>query len=411
MPKHDIIFIAAEPWEHYTWRRRHHVAWNLAKNNRVLFVEPPLTVRQPFSAINLNWRHLLNLGRFKYQGRNLYSYSPVRLFPLSFPGSKRFNYYEIDKQRTFNTLNKIVKKLEFKNPILWVFHNNYQYHYYGLFNEKIVVTDWYDDFFAPTSQHVDVKSLNQQRKKLSILLKKADIMFVPSFEMKNKLAKYRKDVRVISHGVDTDLYKDSNGSFHPIMSLEKVGKPILCYLGTMYTKIDFELLMYIAINNPDWTLLLIGKEWFKIPHKKDREIFLNLIKMKNIIYCKEISRDLIPSYLFYADVCLIPYKNMQLNYVTTAPLKLFEYFAAGKPVVATDLGRPYKYSHMIRTGKTFNEFCDQVRKAIPENSDKRLVSERHKIAYENSWDEKVQEAMQIIENHISHYKQNQVVRN
>ena len=145
------------------------------------------------------------------------------------------------------------------------------------------MTDWYDDFFAPTSQYVDVKSLNQNRKKLSVLLKKADIMFTPSFEMKDILAKYRKDVRVISHGVDTNLYKDSNESFHPIASLEKVGKPILCYLGTMYTKIDFDLLIYLAINNADWTLLLIGKEWFKISHKKDKEIFLKLIQMKNII--------------------------------------------------------------------------------------------------------------------------------
>ena len=66
---------------------------------------------------------------------------------------------------------------------------------------------------------------------------------------------------------------------------------------------------------------------------------------------------------------------------------------------------------MIRTGKTFDEFCGQARKAISENSDKRLVAERHKIAYENSWNEKVQEMMQIIENHISHNKQNQKVRN
>ena len=111
-PKHDIIFISSDPWDHYTWRRRHHVAWNLAKNNRVLFVELPLTIFQPFQMLQLDWRNLLNLGRLKYQGRNLYSYSPIRLLPLSLPGAKRFNYYERDKQRTFKVLKKIVKKLK-----------------------------------------------------------------------------------------------------------------------------------------------------------------------------------------------------------------------------------------------------------------------------------------------------------
>ena len=95
MPKHDIIFIAAEPWEHYTWRRRHHVAWNLAKRNRVLFVGPPLTIFQPFREINLNWKHFFGLGGLNYQGRNLYTCSPVRLLPLAIPGSQRFNYYEM----------------------------------------------------------------------------------------------------------------------------------------------------------------------------------------------------------------------------------------------------------------------------------------------------------------------------
>lgn len=49
MNPHDIIIIAADPWEHYTWRRRHHVAWNLAKSHRVLFVEPPYSAREAIS--------------------------------------------------------------------------------------------------------------------------------------------------------------------------------------------------------------------------------------------------------------------------------------------------------------------------------------------------------------------------
>jgi len=136
VPKHDIIFIASEPWEHYTWRRRHHVAWNLAKRNRVLFVGPPLTVSQPFREINLNWKHFFGLGRLKHQGRNLYSYSPVRLLPLAIPGSQRFNFYTRDKKRIFSSLKKIIDKLQFKNPILWVNFSQWHYDYYGLFSEK-----------------------------------------------------------------------------------------------------------------------------------------------------------------------------------------------------------------------------------------------------------------------------------
>ena len=398
MNKHDIIIISAEPWEHCTWRRRHHVAWNLAKNNRVLFVEPPLTVRQPFSAINLNWRHLLNLGRFKYQGRNLYSYSPVRLFPLSFPGSKRFNYYEIDKQRTFNTLNKIVKKLEFKNPILWVFHNNYQYHYYGLFNEKIVVTDWYDDFSGLTGAEVSNDYLERVRQKELKLLNKSDIIFVPCEEMRNKLSKYRDDLIVVHHGVDFDLYQEKKYDSKKIKFLRKLKKPVLCYLGTIRPFYDFDLLEYISHHNPNWSILLIGKEW--INNREEKKKFLNLIQQKNVFYCKEVSRKLVPYYLFYSDVCLIPFKRAEICYIATAPLKLWEYFAAGKPVVATDLGRDYLFPELIKTAKDYDDFCEKVREAIVE-SDNEIVIKRKEIAEKSSWSVRVQKMVQIIENYLS----------
>lgn len=38
MIKHDFIITSPDPWDHSTWRRRHHVAWNRAKNHTVLFV-------------------------------------------------------------------------------------------------------------------------------------------------------------------------------------------------------------------------------------------------------------------------------------------------------------------------------------------------------------------------------------
>ena len=382
------------------------MAWNLAKEHRVLFLEPPLTLLQPFREVDLNWRHLLNLGRLKYQGRNLYSYSPVRLLPLSLPGAERFNYYERDKKRTINTLKKIVGKLKFNNPILWIYYSHRQYDYYGLFNEKNVVADWYDDFSASTGVAMPVDAINKIREKEEVLLKKADIIFTPSKEMKEKLSEYRGDVNVILHGVDFDLYRDLNKYSLQIAYFEKLKKPILCYLGIMHTKIDFDLLRYISSNNQDWTLLLVGKKWFKTPHKEDKKKFLDLIKQENVVYCKEVKRELVSYYLSCADVCLIPFKNMQINYVTSAPLKLFEYFAAGKPVVATDLGREYRYPEMIRTATTYDGFCEQIKKAIPESKDQVLIRKRRKIAEENSWAEKVRQMMQIIEDHLMLNEQN-----
>ena len=398
MAKHDIIIIAADPWENYTWRRRHHVAWNLARNNRVLFIEPPLTFLQPFKYIDLNWKHSLNLGRFKKQSKNLYTYSPVRLLPLSLPGTNRFDYYEIDKQRTFRVLKKIVKRLEFRNPILWIYFSNLQYDYYNLFDEKIVVTDWYDDFSAPSGGLQSNDTIRNAQQRENDLLQRADIIFAVSKELKEKIARYRDDVITINHGVDFDLYLDINKFSQKVAFPHKLKKPVLCFMGTMQSKIDFELLIYITSKNPNYSLLLIGREWFN--NQQDKKRFIELIKQENVFYCNEVSHNKIPYYLSHADVCLIPFKDMQINYVTSAPLKLLEYFAAGKPVVATDLGRNYENSEFIRTASNYDEFCSQIALAIEEGSDKELIIKRREIAKENSWLAKTNQMLKIIEQHL-----------
>ena len=216
MPKHDIIIIGADPWEHFTWRRRHHVAWNLAKDHRVLLVEPPFTVFQPFNEIQLNWRHLLNLGRFKHQGRNLYTYSPVRLFPISLPGAKRFNYYEIDKKRTFTILKKIVKKLGFSDPILWIYYCIWQYDYYDLFNEKIIITDIYDMYSSHTGNEKEQDLQLSIKKKEKTIINNSDIIFTVSEQIKNCIKYTNKTIHIIHHGIDYNSFQIKKNNEHSI---------------------------------------------------------------------------------------------------------------------------------------------------------------------------------------------------
>lgn len=398
MASHDIIFIAADPWEHYTWRRRHHVAWNLAKKNRVLFVEPPLTFLNPFRDIDLNWRHLLNLGRLKHQGRNLYSYSPVRLLPLSLPGSWRFNYYETDRQRTFRRLKKIVENLKFKDPILWVYMNKYQYDYYGLFDEKIRVTDWYDKFVTFIGYELTDDELNENTKKQEIILKKSDINFAVSHELGNELRTTGKSVYVIPHGVDYKSFQNSKERKSGIYkSVEKIKRPILGFIGLMHYVVDFDLLVYIAVQRPYWSIMLLGRTW--LINKKDKGLFDELIKKKNVYYFGEASRENMPIYLSKVDVCLLPKKRIEFNKFA-APLKIWEYMAAGKPIVAVDQGVKYDCSEFIKVASNKEEFIRKIEECLKENKEEEIIK-RKQVAKNNSWESRTKQMMGIIEAHLN----------
>ena len=401
MHQHDIIIIAAEPWEHRTWRRRHHLAWNLAKNNRVLFLEPPLTIFNPFRDIGLSWRHLLNLGRLKYQGRNLYSYSPVRLLPLSFPGAERFNYFKKDQRRIFNKLKKIIKKLQFKDPILWVYFSQYHYDYYGLFDEKVVVTDWFDKFSAPTFRGNSSSWLSEVQKRESNIIANADIVFTASKELHADLNKVHDNVYTILHGVAYESFSKSENRTFKIGMLDEIKTPIIGFLGLLHYVVDIDLLAFIAESRPDWSIVLMGREW--ITQDSDRLIWQRLKKKFNVKYFGEVSRDQIPAYLKYIDVGIIPLKKIEFTSYASAPLKLLEYLAAGKPVVAVDQGFEYEFSEYVEVAKTKEEYVNAIDKILEiERSNGYFLAEKRKeIARQNSWMTRVNQMMEIIESHLN----------
>jgi hypothetical protein len=91
-------------------------------------------------------------------------------------------------------------------------------------------------------------------------------------------------------------------------------------------------------------------------------------------------------FLKHFDICLIPFVK---NAVTDAvsPVKLFEYFSAGKPVVTTDLAECAKYPP-IHVGGTHERFISMVRSilvAYPTNPD----AGARQIALDNTWHHRI----------------------
>ncbi|MGR3303176.1 MAG: glycosyltransferase [Candidatus Scalindua sp.] len=401
MTQHDIIFIAADPWEHYTWRRRHHVAWNLAKNNRVLFVEPPLTFLQPFRDIDLNWKHLLTLGRLRNPGRMLYTYSPVRLLPLSLPGSQRLNYYERDKQRTFRRLKRIMKKLSFHNPVLWVYYSEPQYDYYNLFDEKIRVADWYDKFGTGSGVELTTSQIKTIKKREENILKNSNVIFASSRMLYDDLKKEYLNSYYVPHGVDYESFvlKSKKTKRQDILHIHRMKGHVLCYLGVLHYRVDFELLDFIAETHPEWSMILMGMYW--LHNSTDKALFDSLIKRRNVTYLGEIQRKDIPLYLESVDVCLVPNKRIEFN-LYSAQLKILEYLAAGKPIVAVDLGIEYEYSDFIRIAKTKENFAEMIGEALEDEGQngESLAEARKKIARHNSWESRVNQMIEIIDSHL-----------
>jgi teichuronic acid biosynthesis glycosyltransferase TuaH len=110
----------------------------------------------------------------------------------------------------------------------------------------------------------------------------------------------------------------------------------------------------------------------------------------------------LPDYLSQMDVCLMPFKKIEfVKYM--APLKLLEYLAAGKPVVAVYRGVEYEFSEFIKVADSKEAFVKAIAHALEEDrqNGESLAEARKRIARQNSWGTRVNQMIDIIESHLN----------
>ena len=177
------------------------------------------------------------------------------------------------------------------------------------------------------------------------------------------------------------LYLPNAGEFEhfknqsKVVSLLTYEKPIIGYFGSISDWFDTELIEYLAINKPQFTFVMVG-------HTFGADI-RKLQKFHNVHFLGERPYSELPKYLQDFDVCLIPFKIIPLI-EATHPVKIYEYFAAGKPVVATKMIELYPLIDMCYLADNKEDFLKKLDLAVNEK-DETLVNRRIKFASENTW--------------------------
>ena len=127
---------------------------------------------------------------------------------------------------------------------------------------------------------------------------------------------------------------DTTGAADPddptIARLRREGKPIAGYYGALARWFDYELLETTARRRPDWNFLLIGPDYDGSLRRAPA------LACPNVAWIGPRPYASLPAYLRVFDVATIPFRLGPIT-MATSPLKLYEYFAGGRPVVTTPL--------------------------------------------------------------------------
>jgi glycosyltransferase involved in cell wall biosynthesis len=228
----------------------------------------------------------------------------------------------------------------------------------------------------------------------------ADVVTASADDLLDKVGRLRADALLVPNGVHLDDWRFAPSSegeaLPPDMELPRRARVTVGYYGAIASWFDWPLWEEAARLRPDWAFVLIGYPY----DGQESDILQRTRRLANMYYLgRKAYRDL-PRYLHYFDVATIPFV---LNAITHAcsPVKLFEYLAAGKPVVSTPMREIMKYSSVLRAGAA-SEFVLQIEMALTKQNDPEYRAILAREAQQNTWQSRAQKLVQAIQRSQAH---------
>jgi len=209
------------------------------------------------------------------------------------------------------------------------------------------------------------------------LVRESDVLVVTGAELQRKYRAQGLDPVLARNGADFPFFSQAR----PNDLLDGIPKPIVGYFGAIADWIDLDLVYAVAKSRPQYSFVMIGQVFGR--DTSPLESLSNVRMLGSKPYAD------IPACLYHFDVCTIPFL---INHVTKAtdPVKLYEYFSLGKPVVATDMAELGQCGDLVYIGHGPEEFALKLDLALSEK-DAELPRRRIEFARANTWSSRVEE--------------------
>jgi glycosyltransferase involved in cell wall biosynthesis len=372
----DIVCVGFADWDTELWTNQHHLMSRLARENRVLFVES-LGLRRP----QLAGRDLKRIARRLRRG-----IAPPRqtaglhvLAPLVLPLHHSRCARAANARMLPALVRRAAQRLGFVRPILWAYVPQAEMLIEAL-DPALVVYHCVDDIAA--HGRIDTASFRAAEQHFAA---RADLVLASAPALVERLRAFSGNVLEAPNVADTELFARAlkPGRLDP--ALASLPAPRIVFTGAVVSiKLDLALLVELARLRPSWSFALVGPVGPGDPLTDTSA----LVAEPNIHLLGARAYEELPDVLRAADAGLIPYARNELT-ESIFPMKVYEYLAAGLPVIATPLPALAGVTD-VATAPDAAGLAALLDEALArDNPD--LRAERSRRAASHSWDRRLQE--------------------
>ncbi|MDH7498408.1 MAG: glycosyltransferase family 1 protein, partial [Syntrophomonadaceae bacterium] len=225
----DIVCISSVDWEPL-WTRKQQVMSRLPASNRILYVEPPISLLSPFKdpACWGKWKAWAQ--GLRPLNDHLWLLSPPVVLPFAnrWPPINRVNQALVAA-----SIRRAMRRLGFSRPLLWTYlHNSADL--VGRLGECLVVYDCVDEHSA--YQGFDPAAVKRMERRL---LARADIVFVTARGLLEDKRPYCREIHLSPNAADVAHFGTADLESTPLApELAGLPRPVLGFVGAVQEWID-----------------------------------------------------------------------------------------------------------------------------------------------------------------------------